>query len=562
MSIEKELNTLALVEQSSAIGYFFKRIYYTSIFYLGKKYDKNILAILDAAIQSKRYEFVHQLSEELKELKELGNTKQTDKEIFLKKLLKAFNDHVNKPSYQAEDPGLKLIKKAINKYIDDNDFYQRYRISKPNIDSVNQDNTTKRYRDARRRNKTLLGVVAFALAFLVAFPEGALAVYGFGLFSFGPVLLFGLSAFAVSYFLYKADIYNFLKNIFYPSTNLQQEQKLSKTEEYVLQFLIIFAGLAMGVLLFSSIYVPAGMLIFGFASAAALFAAPITGSLALLIAGSAFFAAITALANVALFKPILDITYKDFKKYFNINSFSDLRSNIKSFEFSSLFSIKTVIVALSGMVMVFGQLWFGSEAYKILNVMMGLSQKTSIISAAVISVLGVTNGLFYGKNLYQFLTSSKDYMVGLFKNSKVEQLVGEVSCKSEDDFNVNQKRNMIKISRYAVIAILVACCIGNATGVATGVAALMGSYFILKKLAFGLVSTASFSANAKASYEAFALPVCEPAVNLTAQSRLDKPLATLPKRYTVYFNRETDRAGGAGQSSFEPMFSVPAAPAA
>ncbi len=476
MSVERELRTIRIITESSALGYYVKSKLNKIPFFSGY-YDANLLDILECAINTKRYKFIEDLQTACCE-----HAKDLTQDGFANILLQTFIKHSVTSDHK--DPGLKKIKVAINRYLDAHNL--NYLISRHDLSKEftwNEYNNLKKERISRRRFKDFFGYLAFALAFLVAFPEGALAVYGYGVFTLFNVAVFGLSAFCVSYFLYKNDIYSFIKNFFKSEKKAAKKPKINSFEEQVLNFITVFAGVAMGILLFNSIYVPAGMLIYGLGSAAAVMSA----SLPLLFIASVFFATVTALANIALFKPICYKTYLSFKKFF-------AESGWKKLGFSDLISL-----SLSAAAIIFAQLWFYNESFQLLTSLFGFGITTSQISAGIISVLGCLNGIFYGKNLYQFLGTIKNtiyrYFSGTADRTKAES--------STDPLNLGSKRWYNNIINYTIIGVLVLFCIGNATGVATGVSALLTSVWVLKYLAFGLIYTASFTANSKASIDAF-----------------------------------------------------------
>jgi len=486
--ITQELNTIKFINQSSRFGNAIKRLL-SAYYFEHKNLDVNLFAILDAAILTKKQGFIDHLNNNLKNLDD-----NTSKQEFTKRLLKAFNQYIEETKATTQDKGLQLIKKSINRYIDRNGLNTEFRISKYEykgtftFDKLYNDH---RERIFRRVDKSNYAFRAFLLSFLVAFPEGALAVYGFGVITLANVILFGVSAFAVSYFLYRSDIYDYLKNWYYKSSKPNDDKELSFIEKCFLQFILVFAGVAMGALLFNSIYVPMSMLLLGFTTASAVFAAPLTAGLAAVLGVSLIFASVTALANIALFQPICYKVYNALKDYKN------------NFTFKQLFTPRTAFLLIAIAVMFVAQLWFAIEAYKILSIMLGLSTQTSQILAGVIGVLGCLNGIFYGKNLYAFLNAGWDAL-GNLKN----YLLNGANLQPNNDINnldpdLNNKRSVINNLLYGTIAILVGCCVWNATGVATGVAAILTGYPLYQRCAFWLVSSASFFANSKASYEAF-----------------------------------------------------------
>ncbi|MBP9721962.1 MAG: hypothetical protein KBD64_02255 [Gammaproteobacteria bacterium] len=507
--IQAELETLKLLTQSSAFSYFFKRNL-SLISPFSKKYDRNLLMVLDYAVQTKRYQFVSDLFDSSRTI--LVSNKQE----FAKQLLKAFD---RESAVSADDSGLKLIKVYINRYLDAHNL--GYRISRHELEKkpkvLSAEYKKSKIKQANnRKKKQFFYFLAFLLAFLVAFPEGALAVYGYGVFTFVNVLVFGGSASSVSYFLYKTDIYHLIKNLF--KRDETEEAELNLLEKILLNFIIVFAGIAMGILLFNAIYIPAGMLFFGFASAAAVLAAP----LPMLIIIASFFALVTALANIALFKPICYSTYTNIKNFF------------KNSEWKKLTFSKILVLLVATATMIFAQLWFLNEAFQLLTGLFGLPANPSAIAAIAISVFGCLNGVFYGKNIFRFFSEILPETIRNIKSS-VRNFVNAFQTNGfkifwqsslDDPYRLANKKALIDLVNYTVIAVLVVFCVFNATGIALGVSALLSGVILAKFTSALFTYIASFSANVNASYQEFRpLP--------TVSSSNGHPVATV-KTYSCY----------------------------
>ena len=517
MCLSAEYKTIKLIVDSNFISYFFTRTYYS---YFSSECDKNLLTLLDTAIQTKRYGFIKDLNNSIVELVRADRPNIATHKDFIEQLLAAFDNEMQDHGATASDAGLKVMKKAINKYIDAHNLSTKYRISK----TENFQGKTQEQVEQSRNKSFWAGVFSLLLAFLVAFPEGALAVYGYGVFTLSKAFLLGGAAFAVSYFLYVGEIGKFLKKPFASSTR----RSIAPFRRYCLDFILIFAGIAMGVMLFNSVYIPGGILFLGFSSAAALLAAPMTPALALLLGASLLFAIVCAVANIALFGSVCYDTYIAVTNY--------------QFSWKNIPSLKTAFLSVSILAMGFAQYWFYTEAYKTLNLMLGFSAPVCTALAGVIGVFGILNGVFYAKNINTFLNNVYEWI-----NS-----TSQVIDKQEVPFNLNRKRTAINAFRTGIIIVLALCCFGNAIAMATGVAALF-SYQYSKYCANGLIFMGSFTANLKGSYEEFSLPPSVPSV-VSGAAAMARPSDLVYNVFEKTKEFKPNQGQGAGASEWTPMF--------
>jgi hypothetical protein len=503
--IELEIKTVqAIAGNSYSVVYYLKYLF--TFLPFNTFFDRNLFLALDYAKDTGRDEFLKKLKEDLDAASTRGE--RLTKERFAEILLKNFNQSAAQSTIK--DSGLKLIKTYINRYLDQNGLGSTFKISKTDLklDETGKTYTSqqleqdKKSRDKKRNYKIVFTVLSLILAVLVAFPEAALALYGGGIFTVGVIMIVGLPAFLVSYFLFRKAIYDYFKKFFFSSSD-EEFADLSKAERVILNLILLFTGLTMGFLLFNSMFVPFGIIFFGFGSAAAVMAG--ASSVPVLFLISAVLSLVSVLANMALFKNYCYGTYRDLKQYF------------KNMTWEQFFSINTLVFVLASITVVVAQLWFYSESIKFFNQLLGFSINYSTFLAGAFSVLGILNGIFYGKNLYLACGKIIDTAKWVCNIENLKNGYGLLDLwrnrgKLFSD-SLENKRRIKKVFAYVIFAGLIYCCNINADAVGTGVAALVNAGIAIKGIVYGLISFASFTGNSNAAMEEV-LPASAPVADV------------------------------------------------